>query len=190
MGYDTNFTGHVTIEPPLNEHEITYLRDFSETRRMNRTNGPYFVGGEGYARQGCGSDEIFDRNAPHSSQPGLWCQWEPSEDGTQISWNGTEKFYDSVEWMAYLIDSFLKPGAVVQQNLTVAKSADERFNHFTFDHTVNGIIHAKGEDKDDTWDLVVNKNKVTRIDSTDLRAIESGDDSNIIEGEVVQKSIC
>lgn len=50
-------------------------------------------------------------------QPGLRCQWEPTEDGTAIKWNGEEKFYKSPEWMTYLIDTFLKPAAALASEL-------------------------------------------------------------------------
>ena len=32
MGYNTAFAGEIKVEPPLNEHEISYLRDFAEIR--------------------------------------------------------------------------------------------------------------------------------------------------------------
>ena len=35
MGYTTDFEGAVTVVPPLNEHEIAYLRRFADTRRMD-----------------------------------------------------------------------------------------------------------------------------------------------------------
>lgn len=162
MGYTTDFTGHVTVTPPLNPHEIAYLTKFGTTRRMRRGNGPYFVDGTGYASQGKDAD-IEDYNQQPADQPGLWCGWVPTEDGVGIEWNGVEKFYRSEEWMAYLIDTFLKPGATVQQELAAPVTgrvyADE-FRHFTFDHQVNGVIEAQGEDSDDRWDLVVQDNAV------------------------------
>ena len=42
-------------------------------------------------------------------QPGLWCQWNPNEDGTEIAWDGSEKFYNYIEWIQYLITTFLAP---------------------------------------------------------------------------------
>ena len=55
MGYTTEFGygGSVSISPPLNAHEIAYLREFAASRRMDRTRGPYFVGnGSGPFGQG------------------------------------------------------------------------------------------------------------------------------------------
>jgi hypothetical protein len=108
MGYTTEFDGSVSISPPLNAHEIAYLRKFATSRRMDGARGPYFVDGSGPFGQGH-DDDIRDFNKPPGGQPGLWCRWEPTKDGTAITWSGVEKFYNSEEWMTYLIDLFLKP---------------------------------------------------------------------------------
>lgn len=153
MGYDTRFEGVVTVDPPLNFAERAYLRLFASTRRMDRGNGPYFVDGTGFSGQGHDGD-IIDYNSPPGGQPGLWCKWAPSDDGTEIAWTGAEKFYHAEAWMKYLIDHFLKPGAEALQ------SSDARFADFTFDHVVNGEIAAYGEDPTDQWRLVVRDNGV------------------------------
>ncbi|HVK36196.1 MAG TPA: hypothetical protein VM428_11120 [Microlunatus sp.] len=49
MGYTTEFTGFVTVSPPLNPAEIAYLDQFSDTRRMNRPAGPYATTDDSYA---------------------------------------------------------------------------------------------------------------------------------------------
>lgn len=153
------------MDPPLNEYEAEYVKQFQATRRMQRSNGPYYVLGTGMAGQGHDTD-IQEYNRPHPEQPGLWCQWEPSDDGTEISWDGVEKFYSADEWMKYIIDHFLKPGAVLQERLQSGWFADngypvdERFKHFTFDHVCNGKIEAQGEDPEDRWRLVVEDNVV------------------------------
>ncbi|MEU8927085.1 hypothetical protein AB0D10_40235 [Kitasatospora sp. NPDC048545] len=152
MGYTTTFTGRIAVEPPLGAQEIAYLRKFAHTRRMDRANGPYHVGGTGFAGQGHDAD-IRDFNKPPAGQPGLWCKWEPTDDGAAIEWNGCEKFYDSSEWMAYLIDHFLKPGARAR--------GEAGFEGFTFDHVLNGVIDAQGEEAWDTWQLTVRDNEVS-----------------------------
>lgn len=159
MGYTTDFSGQVTVSPPLNEDEIAYLNKFAETRRMLRKNGPYYVQGTGSWGQGHDPD-VEDYNSPDPSQPGLWCKWVPTEDGTGIIWNEAEKFYDSVEWMQYLIDHFLRPDAP-------GKTQTVDGNHFFHfgDHTLNGVIAAQGEDEDDQWFLVVRDNKAEHVTS-------------------------
>jgi hypothetical protein len=162
MGYTTEFKGSVTISPPLNAHEVSYLRKFAASRRMDRARGPFFVEGSGPFGQGP-DDDIRDFNQPSSGQPGLWCKWEPTDDGTAIKWNGEEKFYDSAEWMTYLIDTFLKPGAALASELVSkvpGRHYPEEFEHFTFDHELKGVIDAQGEEQGDRWQLVVTGNIV------------------------------
>jgi hypothetical protein len=153
MGYTTEFSGKVEVSPPLNAEEIAFLNKFSETRRMHRANGPYFVDGGGLMGQAREVD-IIDYNTPPAGQPGLWCHWISTEDGTAIEWDGSEKFYDASEWMEYLIDHFLKPGAIAARQLPFLQA----------NHTVNGVIKAQGEDIDDRWKLIVTDNVVTRED--------------------------
>ncbi|MFJ8677316.1 hypothetical protein [Streptomyces sp. NPDC093589] len=153
LGYTTDFTGTVTVAPPLNADEIAYLRKFADTRRMARERGPYFVDGTGPLGQGNDPD-VVDGNRPPAGQPGLWCEWVPTDDGAGIEWSGTEKFYDADAWMRYVIDHFLRPGAHAQ--------GQPGFERFTFDHTVDGEIEAQGEYPDDQWTLYVTNNTVTR----------------------------
>lgn len=168
MGYTTEFTGSIAIEPPLNEHELAYLKRFSATRRMERKRGPYYCG-TGYAGQDHEPD-VTDYNRPCADQPGKWCQWEPSEDGRELAWNGVEKFYYSLEWMAYLIDTFLAPGARLAGELASPTEGwyyAPEFAHFTFDHVLNGVIDAAGEEEGDVWQIVVTDGVVTYVSDLD-----------------------
>lgn len=151
MGYTTDFWGEVTVSPPLDTSEIDFLNRFAGSRRMNRKKGPYFAepgGNYGQDR----TDDIINYNDPPPGQPGLWCQWIPSDDGKTIGWDGGEKFYNSVEWMQYIIDHFLRPGAIAKAELPFLQA----------NHVVSGIIDAQGEEPDDRWRLVVTNNKVTQ----------------------------
>ncbi|CAM4387640.1 hypothetical protein [Nocardiopsis rhodophaea] len=158
MGYTTKFDGEVTVTPPLNPHEIAYLEKFADTRRMDRMKGPYFVDGTGFFGQGEDPD-IRDYNRPPRGQPNLWCHWVPTPEGDAIEWDQCEKFYDAAEWMSYLIDHFLKPGAHAQ--VDPGPNPPAEFAHFTFNHCVDGWIDAQGEDPDDRWRLVVEDNRVS-----------------------------
>lgn len=148
MGYTTDFDGAIKIDPPLNQAEIDFLVKFNETRRMDRTEGPYFVDGPGFMGQD-NTSGVINHNRPPACQPGLWCQWRPTDDGQFIEWDGGEKFYDSLEWMRYIIDHFLKPGALAP------------LDFLQKNHTLNGEILAQGEDIRDRWTLVVTDNKVS-----------------------------
>lgn len=159
MGYTTEFMGSFTIEPPLTPAQVAYLNAFSGTRRVTRDaektaqrpdalreavglpvgpEGAYFVGEGGYAGQGGGPD-IIDGNRPPKGQPGLWCQWVPSEDGTELKWDEGEKFYEYEAWLEYIIEHFMTP----------------------WGRTLNGDVEWQGEDRDDIGVLVVRDNVVT-----------------------------
>lgn len=138
MGYHTEFSGSIQIEPPLSPERIEFLTKFNQTRRMHRKNGPHFVDGTGYMGQGSDQD-VIDYNSPDPSQPGLWCQWVPTPDGTAIEWDGGEKFYEAAAWMKYIINHYIAPQG----------------------HVCNGVIDAQGEYSTDMWQLHVVDNVVT-----------------------------
>jgi len=149
MGYTTEFEGSIAVEPPLDAAEVAYLRKFSQTRRMYRAKGPYFVEGAGEYGQGHDSD-IIDYNRPPEGQPGLWCQWTPAEDGRSIGWDGGEKFYEAARWMSYLVEHFLGSAPRAASQIPFLKG-----------HRLSGTIAAQGEDPSDRWLLTVDGDTVT-----------------------------
>ena len=145
MGYTTEFEGSISIEPPLNEQEISFLRDFNDTRHVNRTRGPLYVGDD--------HADIINSNEPHPDLPNFWCQWEPDRDGTAIVWDGGEKFYSAPDWMMYIISFLLSP--IARPYIDAHLDEDPRLASFTCDHVLNGVIFAQGEDDEDQWELRV-----------------------------------
>ena len=160
MGYSTDFDGEFTCTPALNQAQVAYLQAFASSRRMKRdptiasnfpdplrnavglcigAEGDFYVGG---AAQDCGQahdSSVLDYNKPPAGQPGLWVQWEPSEDGAHIRWDGGEKFYNYVEWLEYYIQNFFIPWGI----------------------TLNGTVRWRGEDFDDVGTIEVEDNVVT-----------------------------
>jgi hypothetical protein len=158
MGYSTDFTGKFSLDKPLRPEHHAYLRRFSEKRHMKwrveaienvpdpvreaaglplGEDGGYFVGH-------LPADEsryTLDENDPPDSQPGLWCQWIPSEDDQTIQWDGTEKFYFYVEWLYYLIDHFIQPWGYI----------------------LNGEVSWQGEEDDDYGIIIVKNNEIDEI---------------------------
>ena len=155
MGYTTKFDGHVTVEPPLSGAEVEFLKRFSETRYCVCQPSPYATDGLMTCPPGSG----FGCLGQHPGNPGYWCQWIATEDGTAIKWDGSEKFYDAEEWMRFIIDNFLKPGPRVIAGRTPDTTP---FSVLTRNHIINGVIDARGEESDDRWRLVVRNNVVTR----------------------------
>jgi hypothetical protein len=159
MGYSTDFEGSFKLDRPLSEAHSAYLKAFSSTRRMKRdpkkaaviddrvrcdaglsvgVDGEFFVGGSGPFGQGYDAS-VLKHNDPPSTQPGLWCQWVPNEDGTAIEWDGSEKFYDYVEWIRYIVKSFIVP----------------------WGYMMNGRVTWRGEEHLDVGVIVVKNNVVS-----------------------------
>ena len=127
--------------------------------------GEFFVGGTGHAGQDsdesildyneapgaptCGRLEDFNKYWNNlqktikegKCQPGLWCQWniEKSDDSMVLIWDGTEKFYNYVEWLQYYITNFFSKWGVM----------------------LNGTIEWTGEDSSDIGRIIVKDNKIT-----------------------------
>lgn len=158
MGYTTDFQGSFRLDKPLSLPQYQYLKKFAESRRMGRNakiaetlddptriaanlpigkEGEYFVGAGGSFGQS-EDESVVDGNGHPSTQPGLWCQWVPSEDGTEIKWDGNEKFYCYTEWLEYIIENFLKPWGL----------------------TLNGEVTWEGEESDDLGKIIVSDNKI------------------------------
>ena len=148
MGYTTNFEGSFEFNKQLSPKMLDYLKRFNDTRRMARntdevfgTDGEFFVFGGGFAGQDH-EDNILDYNKPPKTQPGLWCQWTPNEDGTELEWDGGEKFYEYTEWLYYLINKILAPNGYVL-NGEVDWSGEESGDVGTI-HVIDNIVYVNG----------------------------------------------
>jgi hypothetical protein len=161
MGYSTVFFGSFALDRQMSNDHANYIRAFSRTRRMSRLShiaekmpdplreaaglgiglyhAEYFVGNHNDNNCGQTRDEsIIDFNNPPMSQPGLWCKWTISEDNKRLEWDGSEKFYDYIRWLDYLVAHFL--------NL--------------WGYKLNGTVFWQGEDIDDIGKIVITNNNV------------------------------
>jgi hypothetical protein len=145
MGYTTDFSGRFELDKPLAPKMKKFLTLLNETRRMKRNvdeafgiEGEFFVFGTGSFGQGNDAN-IVDFNQQPSTQPSLWCQWVPNEDGTAIEWDGGEKFYAYSEWLFYIINKILAPNG----------------------YTLNGTVVWQGEETGDVGKIHVVNNVVT-----------------------------
>ena len=125
--------------------------------------GGYFVGEGGFAGQGDHTNQppdIVDYNSQPQGQPSLWCQWVPATANLdqlrlldaeipkeqltdenvydRIMWNGSEKFYDYVEWITYILTHFLAP----------------------WGYALNGTIEWQGEETMDKGRIIIENNQV------------------------------
>lgn len=154
MGYTTEFSGSFFLDKPLTEAQRIFLADFAGSRRIRwvrnllpidpvveaaglKGDDPRF-----YTKGGTNPydhRQIEDSNNPPADQPGLWCQWVPSDDGTRIEWDGGEKFYKYTEWLKYIVETFLKPWGL----------------------SLTGVAEWQGEESSDVGKLIVRGNIVT-----------------------------
>jgi len=144
MGYTTDFSGRFELNKELTPKMAQYLKMFNETRRMGRNTdevfgvqGEFFVFGGGNFGQNQ-EPNIIDYNKAPSTQPGLWCQWTPSDDNMGIEWDGGEKFYYYSDWLVYLIHKVLAPNGYV----------------------LNGVVTWQGEEIGDVGEIIVENNRV------------------------------
>lgn len=153
MGYTTEFKGKFSLDQKLDKKHFASTRRMKRNpdllnslptpgatlplERKNARNplhlevgleagpeGAYFVDGSDWAGQG-GDDSILDYNKPPAGQPGLWCQWVPNRTSDAIVWDKSEKFYNYVEWIQYLIKHFLQPwGYILNGKVTYQGEAE------------------------------------------------------------------
>jgi len=153
MGYTTDFLGHIDIDPPLNDQEAAYLSAFHHSRRWDRPGGPYDVPPNPFAEQRSDAD-IDAYNRPTPGQPQLYCQWQVCWEGCCLSFDGNEKFYEPVQWLRYLIDHFLAPGA------KASAAGLPAFAAFSFDHRLDGLIIGNRRDTREMFAICVDDNVV------------------------------
>lgn len=113
MGYTTEFYGHFDISPALPPEKVRELNDFCERYFLPEDQKKFGI--------------KFSYN----------CDWQFSEDGTKMSWNGCEKSYEMLEWA----------------NVLLKKMSD---------HQVTGAIRAEGEEQGDVWLMVAEGRQVVR----------------------------
>jgi len=145
MGYQTDFEGKLKFNKQLSIEDLNFLKGLASTRRMARNldpkygiEGEFFVNDDGMMGQSKDCT-ILDYNRPPKTQPSLWLQWVPTDDGWYLEWDGGDKFYCYVEWLEYLINKVLAPRGYI----------------------LNGEIKWFGEDTYDTGVITVIENVVT-----------------------------
>jgi hypothetical protein len=156
MGYTTSFDGKFDLDKPLDDQTFEFLTKLATTRRMKRRisllpkngfekygfdswgiEGEFYVDGGGLAGQDH-DKSVVDYNFQPETQPGLWCQWMPTEDRCSIVWDGVEKFYEYEVWLKYIIDKVLSPRGYV----------------------LSGLVNWQGEEPSDFGQIKVENNQV------------------------------
>jgi hypothetical protein len=137
MGYTTSFHGVIKFDRELTLGEYRELEDLAEYEP------------ETYKKY---SDKTPDNG---------YNQWEPTKDGWGLQWNGSEKFYDYVEWLQWLIDYFFKPHKIM----------------------LNGIFTYQGEEIGDVGRIEVKDNVVKQVKLDIEGAVECPKCGNVFKPE-------
>ena len=87
MGYSTDFFGQFKIDPPLKLQTIIELDKICHRRH----------------------EWIKEEKRHEDNAPGYYCQWITNDCGTELSWDGNERFYGYVEWLEYLCKNMINP---------------------------------------------------------------------------------
>lgn len=163
MGYNTTFKGRFKFNTTVSEDIRDYINSFCSVRHMKRDverikevypewekmcfdgnlgyQGEFFVADDDNFGQNK-DDSIIDYNDAPSTVPGLWCNWRISEDCTCLEWDDrTEKFYNYIEWLEYLIRNFFAPKDII----------------------LNGMVEWQGENRNDQGKISVRDNTVTIV---------------------------
>lgn len=152
MGLHTSYLGHVRITPALNAEEVDFLRSFNHTRHVGDEDAPLVVAQ--HPSDNAIRGEAANRTAP--GMPGLWCPWTCCGTGCCLHWDGVEKPYAPAEWLSYLIETFLRPGAALADDLRARQLG------FTFDHVLDGMLVGERRETAELFALDVVRNVVSR----------------------------
>ena len=155
MGYETKFSGSMTISPPLSDEDFEFLRAFNLTRHYQRNVDDKFgMLGELYVEEedsaasslftGKKDPIVVDYNTPPPTQPSLWCGWYPDPNDRDSLCIEDGKTYCYTEWLEYIIKNFLAPKG----------------------YTVNGCVQYEGEEFGDIGYIEAKDNKVMQIPAT------------------------
>jgi hypothetical protein len=139
MGYTTDFSGAFTVEPPVSAEHMALYREIVETERDEMPTGA----------------------------PDAYLQWELSDDGSRLEWDGNEKFYHYVDWLTWLIAEWFRPRG----------------------YTLSGSVKYQGDDVGDMGELSIADGIVTQERATfgtaekALREILRRYDEDVLEVE-------
>jgi hypothetical protein len=153
MGLYTDYLGHLRITPALNADEIDFLRGFNATRHWG-DRSPLDVVQHPADNDDAGDVDSYNHTSP--GMPGLWCPWTCCGTGCCLHWDGVEKPYAPREWLRYLIDTFLRPGAALSDD------PDAQRLGLTFDHVLDGMLVGQRRETSELFALVVRENVVRR----------------------------
>lgn len=126
--------------------------------------GEYFTPNPTENENGQNMDKsILEYSFPPSTQPRLWCDWciypeiknkdKSDKVSAYLAWDQSDKFYDYVEWLKYLIKHFFIPSGL----------------------SITGVILAIGEQIEEATYIIAKNNQIQtyNVCSTDIKNINA-----------------
>jgi hypothetical protein len=153
MGLHTDYLGHVRIDPVLSPAEVDFLKGFNRTRHCGER-APLDVAEHPTDNEPTSDVRSYNRASP--GMPGLWCPWTCCDEGCCLCWDGREKPYAPDQWLAFLLATFLCPGAALADDPTAQRLG------LTFDHVLNGVLVGERRETTELFALDVVDNVVVR----------------------------
>jgi len=87
MGFSTIYLRSFKFDRAIDPQHAKTLLEFRDTRHEDEAGNPGVDG----------------------KPPAYYCQWIPTKDRMGLEWDKNEKFYCGEQWLAYLIERFIKP---------------------------------------------------------------------------------
>ncbi len=178
MSHQIIIQGELALNPKLSPSQRAYLSRFSNTRRMKRNNNllikedddlrtdvnlplgvdsEYYVGSPAAMGQDFDNPSVVAVSEPPGTQPGLWCGWSPNRTGTKLVWNRNIIEFEPPEWLAYIINHFLKPWNIVcngsikyyfESDVEIVYSLISDANHISYKMDQKGDRKQESQNED------------------------------------------
>ena len=153
MGLHTDYLGSLRIQPPLSPAEVEFLKSFHRTRHCGDRAALDVVTHPADNDQ---AGDVTSSSRVAVGMPELWCPWTCCDEGCCLRWDQGEKPYAPHQWLRYLIDTFLRPGAAL------AADPAARAVGLTFDHVLSGMLVGERRETAELFALAVKDNVVRR----------------------------
>lgn len=142
MGYQTDFVGYLHVQPALAQAEI---------KVVNAISGSLFLAEPPGALRAVDVREATLREVG-ATPPRGWSNWAACSQGCCLSYDGGDKANHMIRWLKYLMQTFLVPGAAVQDR--------PGFEAFTCDHVLNGMVVGSRRDNRELFSITARENDV------------------------------
>jgi hypothetical protein len=137
MGYQTDWIGYLHVQPAFNDTEIEFINRVSHSIFQEST---------------LDREQIEATLSELDVRPPRWhSNWTVCSEGCCLSYDGGDKANDMVQWLGYLMATFLAPEAFC--------SGKPGFEEFTCDHVLNGMVVGSRRDNRELYSITAVENE-------------------------------